>query len=196
MDGLIMKRKNEIRLTYIAKPGETIEEKQNVYNDIETKIKLAGLILLSFEILKNIVIKPIKCFYDRVTFSDNSPLKSYENDVLSRDKYEFKSCLLYLCDFMEAIKKEDISTIMELMEKRNDVAHELISTLEDFDFDEYYRIALATKDVLFKLSNFRIRMDLMADPDYKELDWEEVVGDEYILFEKVLQTIKRNINVK
>ncbi len=177
------------KYSYIAKPGETIKDKEEVYKDIDTKLKLAGLVLLAFELVKKLVIKPIKAFYENTTFGPGLPFKTYESDVLSRDKYEFKACLLYLRDFMDAISSDDITIIMKLMEKRNAVAHELSGLFENFLFDEFYNTALEVKTVLFKISNYRIRMELGADPEFQHLSWEEVVGDEYILYEKVLETI-------
>ncbi len=183
-------KKVDIKYKYVAKPGETIDAKKEEYTNIIEKLQFAGLILLSYEILKDLIIKPIKFFYKDVTFSGSSPFVSYEHDVLSRDKYEFMACLLYLKDFMEAINEEDINIIIELMKKRNIVGHELSQIMENFNFKEFYNIALKTKDVLFKISNYRIRMELGADPDFQHLEWNKVVGDEYILFEKVLNSIK------
>ncbi len=185
----------KIVYSYIAKPGETIKAKEELYKNIDIKIQLAGLILISFEIVKNLVIEPIKAFYQYVTFRPGLPFKTYELDVLSRDKHEFKACLLYLCDFMEAINKDDINVIMDLMEKRNLVAHELSSILETFEINDYYQVALKVKEVLFKISNYRINMELRADPKFKHLSWNEVVGDEYILFEKILETIKNGMKI-
>ncbi len=180
---------SEIKYKYIAKPGETINAKKNEYIRINEKLQFAGLVLLAYEILKDLIIKPIKLFYKDVTFSGDSPFTSYEHDVLYRNKYEFKACLLYLKDFMEAINEEDVDILMELMEKRNIVAHELSQIMEDFNFSEFYNIGLRTKNVLFKISNYRIRMELGADPDFQHLEWNKAVGDEYILFEKVLNSI-------
>lgn len=169
----------------------------NKYLNIEEKLKFAGLLLLSYEILKNLIIKPIKSFYENTKFSDNSPFVSYEVDVLSRHKSEFKACLLYLKDFMEAINSDDINIILELRDKRNIVAHELPKIIENFDFTEFKTIALKTKDVIFKISNYRVKMELGADPNFQKfmnihhLNWDEVVGEEYILFEKALEKIEK-----
>lgn len=170
--------------------------KEDKYANIEEKLKFAGLLLLSYEILENLIIKPIKSFYENTKFSGNSPFVSYKVDVLSRHKSEFKACLLYLKDFMEAINSDDINVILELRNKRNIVAHELSKIIEKFDFTELKTIALKTKDVLFKISNYRVKMELGADSDFRKfmytnnLNWNEVVGEEYILFEKALEAIE------
>lgn len=174
--------------------------KQNMvdkYADIEEKLKFAGLLLLAYEILKSIIIKPIKSFYENTTFSYNAPFVSYEFDVLSRHKSELKACLLYLRDFMNAIDSDDMDIILELRDKRNIVAHELPNIIEKFNFSEFKTIAHKTKDVLSKISNYRVKMELGADPDFQKfmnihnLNWDEVVGEEYILFEKALETIRK-----
>ena len=43
---------------------------------------------------------------------------------------------------------------------------------------------------LFKLSNYRVRMEIGADPEFRGIDWEIVKGGEYLLFERVVESVK------
>ena len=43
-----------------------------------------GLILVAFELVKSLIVEPIKVFYWHVTFGEGMPFKSYEEDVLVR----------------------------------------------------------------------------------------------------------------
>jgi hypothetical protein len=78
--------------------------------DLSDALAYAGLVLLAFELLKSMIVKPIKVFYAHTTFS-GGPFVSYEHDVMSRHKSEFEACLLYLRDFMEAIDRSVSMTL-------------------------------------------------------------------------------------
>ncbi|MTV39571.1 hypothetical protein [Duganella radicis] len=55
----------------------------------------AGYVLLAFELMKSLVVLPVKQFYSNVTFGTGVPFKSYEEDVRRRHKNEFEACLFY-----------------------------------------------------------------------------------------------------
>ena len=57
------------------------------------------------ELVKSLIVRPIKAFYSHVTFGPGMPFKSYEEDVLSRHRNEFEACLLYLRDFMQCVHR-------------------------------------------------------------------------------------------
>jgi len=172
---------------------ETLSAKNDNWN-IQEKLNYCGLVLLEFEVIKSLIIRPIKTFYYHVTFSDDFPFKTYELDVLSRDKNEFMACLLYLKDFMEAIDGNDIVIIQELREKRNQIAHELMSYLFTFNPNEIDTLLEKAKRVLFKISNYRVRMDIGYELQIKNIkvDWDKLVGTEYIIFNKIFDEIKEN----
>ena len=75
--------------------------------EVESILSYAGLVLLAFELLKRMIVDPIKEFYTDVTFGEGLPFKSYEEDVKIRHKNILEASLLYLCDFMEAIDSDD-----------------------------------------------------------------------------------------
>ncbi|HET6218576.1 MAG TPA: hypothetical protein VFE27_16250 [Acidobacteriaceae bacterium] len=166
----------------------------NKLNDVELTRALtyAGFILVAFELAKEMIVSPIKAFYRDVTFGGGMPFKSYDEDVLSRHKNEFEACLLYLRDFMEALDSEDILTIQALRKHRNDLAHDLPNMLESIDLDDHLPLLSKTHKALFKLSNYRIYMEIGADPAFqnKGIDWNNIKGPEYELFEEIIDKVK------
>lgn len=150
----------------------------------------AGLVLTAFELVKKMVVRPIKVFYADITFAPTSPFKSYEQDVRFRHPNEFEACLLYLRDFMEAIDSADLATIQELRKHRNELAHDLVARLPDLQIDDYRSLWERVDRTLFKMSNYRTRMDIGADPEFRWIDnWESVKGNEYLLFEAVKERV-------
>jgi len=137
------------------------------------------------------IVKPIKTFYAHTTFHGR-PFKTYEEDVLSRHKNEFEACLFYLRDFMEAIDSADVLTIQGLRKHRNDLAHDLVDRLSNLKIEDHQSLFINVDRTLFKLSNYRARMEIGADPEVQELgiDWETAKGHEYLLFEDVVEKVK------
>lgn len=42
---------------------------------------------------------------------------------------------------------------------------------------------------LFKLSNYRAYMEIGADPEFRGIDWTTAKGSEYLLFERVVESM-------
>ena len=157
---------------------------------VSDALTYAGLVLLAFELLKEMIVRPIKYFYMNTTFS-GGPFISYEHDVLSRHKSEFEACLMYLRDFMEAIDEDDVRCIQDLRNHRNELAHNLPTHLFTLRLEDYAELFRATDRTMFKLSNYRTRMEFGADPMYKNqgIDWNTVKGPRYELYEEVLSRL-------
>src|SRR5437899_2250025 len=82
--------------------------------ELTRALAYVGLVFVAYELVKNLIVNPIKAFYANVIFAAGMPFKSYEEDVLSRHKNEFEACLLYLRDFMKAIESDDMNAIQGL----------------------------------------------------------------------------------
>jgi hypothetical protein len=149
----------------------------------------AGLVLVGYELVKGMIVGPIKAFYADITFGQGLPFKSYEEDVRFRHANEFEACLLYLRDFMKAIDSEDVLTIQAFRKHRNDLAHNLPNHLS-LNIEEFKPLLEKVNRTLFKLSNYRAYMEVGADPAFKGVDWERVRGHEYVLFEKIVESVK------
>ncbi len=64
--------------------------------ELSRVLTYAGFILVAFELVKSLIVKPIKFFYLNTTFGESMPFNSYEEDVMSRHRNEFEACLFYL----------------------------------------------------------------------------------------------------
>jgi hypothetical protein len=155
--------------------------------DLTRVLAYAGLVLVAYELVKSMIVRPIRVFYANVTFGEGMPFKSYEHDVLSRNRNEFEACLLYLRDFMEAIDAEDMEAIQALRKHRNDVAHDLANRLHILTIEDYAPLLARADKALFKLSNYRVYMEIGSDPAFQNMgiDWNTIKGHEYELFEEV-----------
>ena len=169
----------------MANPEKLTEE------EITRSLAYAGFILVAFELVKSMIVNPIKAFYADMTFLESSPFTSFEKDVLSRHKNQFEACLLYIRDFMEAIDAEDVLTIQSLRIHRNELAHDLPNLLSNLDIEDHLTLLEKTDKALFKLSNYRIYMEIGSDPEFqnKGIDWDTIKGPEYVLFEEILNKV-------
>lgn len=149
----------------------------------------AGYILLSFELTKTMIVGPIKSFYANTEFQ-GGPFKTYKEDVLARHKNEFEACLLYLKDFMKAIDSNDLLTIQALRKHRNDLAHNLPDKLSLEEIRNGSTPLENVKNVIFKLSNYRTYMEVGQEPELRCVDWGLVKGEEYLLFEMVINKVR------
>jgi len=149
----------------------------------------AGFVLVAFEIVKSMIVDPIKAFYRNTKFGPGMPFDTYHADVTVRHKNEFEACLLYLRDHMEALDADDVITIQALRRHRNDLAHNLASQLPSLRLRDYQELWNKVDRTIFKLSNYRADMEVGADPEFRGIDWATVSGGEYLLFAQVVQAV-------
>ncbi|GHC21176.1 hypothetical protein [Aidingimonas halophila] len=154
-------------------------------------LSYSGFVLLAFELVKSLIVEPIKLFYRDTTFH-SGPFKSYEHDVRSRHKNEFEACLLYLRDFMNAIDSDDMASIQALRKHRNELAHNLPKHLHSLDIASHRELLERVDRALFKLSNYRTYMEIGNDPEFRGLgiDWGTVYGTEYMIFKEVIEKVR------
>ncbi len=167
-----------------------MNEVQNLTDEELTQaLAYVGLVFVAFELVKSLIVDPIKLFYRDTTFSGgNIPFKSYEEDVLSRHKDQFEACLLYLRDHMEAIDADNMNAIQELRKHRNDLAHDLVNRLHNLQIAGHAQLFRDVDAALFKLSNYRTLMEIGCDPEFQDvgIDWNLITGQEYHILQEVL----------
>ena len=148
----------------------------------------AGLFLVAHELIKKLVVAPIKFFYKDTAFDHKLPFTTYEADVLFRDKNVFEASLLYLRDHMKALTPEQVSTIQEVRKRRNLLAHELSRRLASLDPVGNEKLIAAARDALFELSNHWTYVELGCDPEFAALepDWSEVYGEDFELLDRII----------
>lgn len=174
----------------LTKVGEMQRLDLITEDQLTRSLAYAGYVLLAFEMVRSLVVKPLKVFYANVTFGPGMPFKSYEEDVRGRHKKEFEACLLYLRDFVEAIDAIDYQAILDLREHRNNLAHELPSHLLSLVSETSRDLLDAAHKVIFKISNYQAYVDIGADPAFKGIDWSTAKGHEYILLETIIGKAK------
>jgi hypothetical protein len=161
--------------------------------ELTQALAYVGLVLVAFELVKSLIVDPIKLFYRDTTFSGrNMPFKSYEVDVQSRHKDQFEACLLYLRDFMQAIDDDNMKAIQDLRRHRNDLAHDLVNRLHNLEIAAHAKLFRDVDIALFKLSNYQTYMDIGSVPEYQNvgIDWNTITGREYDILQEVLGKLK------
>ncbi|MBZ5609834.1 MAG: hypothetical protein LAP38_16355 [Acidobacteriia bacterium] len=151
----------------------------------------AGFVLVAYQLVKSMIVGPIKLFYKDTTFGQGMPFKTYDDDVRARHTSELHACLLYLRDFMQAIDDADFNAIQALREHRDDLAHNLVHRLP-IRSEEHQLLWERADRAIFKLSNHRAFMEIGADPEFQGLgiDWETAAGGEYVLFQKAVESVR------
>lgn len=165
----------------------------NLTEDELTRVlTYSGFILVAYELVKSLIVNPIKFFYSNSTFGNGMPFTSYQHDVMTRHKNEFEACLLYLRDFMKAISTEDMLAIQGLRKHRNDLAHDFVNRLHDIKIEDYVPLLENVDKALFNLSKYRTYMEIGYDPEFqnKGIDWETIKGHEYLIFEEIVSKVK------
>jgi len=71
------------------------------------------------------------------------------------------------------------------------ITHDLVRRLPILRLGEYQALWDKVDRTVFKPSNYRVRMEIGADPEFRGIDWEIVKGGEYLLFERVVESVKR-----
>ncbi len=152
----------------------------------------AGFVLVTYQLVKAMIVGPIKRIYKDTTFGPGMPFKTYDEDVRVRHKSELEACLLYLRDFMEAIDDADFNAIQALREHRDDLAHNLVRRLPVLRLGDYESLWERVDRAIFKLSNHCAFMEIGADPEFKGLgiDWATAKGGEYLLFAKAVESVR------
>ncbi|WGJ15602.1 hypothetical protein QEV83_04855 [Methylocapsa sp. D3K7] len=149
-----------------------------------------GLILLAFELVKELVIVRVKNFFADIVFGDGLPFKTYEDDVLARHKDVFEASLLYLRDHFEAISADEMDAIQGLRQYRNRVSHELPQLIVDMVPAQNELMLEKARACLFRLSNFSVSMDIGADPAFKNIDWNTIAGTDLMLLDQIIEQLR------
>jgi hypothetical protein len=90
---------------------------------------------------------------------------------------------------MEAIDESDFVTIQTLREHRNDLAHNLPHRLSLDEIEKNADLLDNTRNVIFKLSNYKAYMEIGQEPGLRGVDWANVKGNEYLLLETIVEKV-------
>lgn len=156
---------------------------------VSTALIYAGLFLVAHELIKKLVVAPVKHFYENTTFGPGMPFTTYDDDVLSRHKHVFEASLLYLRDHVKVLTAEQVAAIQQVRKHRNVLAHKLSSRIGSLDPVENERLLTAARDALFRLSNHWTYVEIGCEPELasSDIDWTQVYGEDLELLDCVIE---------
>jgi hypothetical protein len=163
----------------------------NKDGDLNQALVYVGLIFLADELVKNLIVNPIRAFYSGASFGSEMPFISYDEDVLPRHKNEFDACLLYMRDFVQILDANDVLAIQSLRKHRKQLTRDLIGGLRRLEIDRYVPKLSAVNEALHKLRNDRALggNPLVSLTQYSSIDWIVRAGAEQQIFEEVVREI-------
>jgi hypothetical protein len=154
-------------------------------------LRYVGLIFVADELVKNLIINPIRAFYAGASFGSEMPFISYEEDVLPRHSHEFDACLLYMRDFVQVLDSKDVLALQALRKHRKQLARDLIGGLRKLEIDRHVGTLTAVNAALYKLRSDRSLGGnaLVSLTQHRSIDWISRAGTEQRIFDDVVREI-------
>lgn len=151
----------------------------------------AGLYLLAYEVLKDSIIRRIREFY-WIGFKDGKDTVSPKyTQILSKHKNPLVASCMWL-EESGALSSNDIKTVLELRDFRNDIAHELPALLLDGKRDIHADHVVRIHQLLSKIDRWWIiNVELATDDEYagQDVDENEVKSGNMVLIEHLLSLL-------
>jgi uncharacterized protein (DUF1697 family) len=147
----------------------------------------AGCFLSAYELIKSEVVDKVHDFYlagfdeHGLTYDE----ASYQRQVLSRNpKSKYRASCSWLVE-NDALTAEEVATLEEIHQHRQEIAHELPKLLVDPDFEVKTDLLLAAVDCVRTLGVFWGRITVDTDPqwDGKDVADEDIKSGSYLLME-------------
>ena len=110
----------------------------------------------------------------------------YENDVLTRHKSPLIASAKYLAEHYEAITIDDVDQIIKLRDMRNRIAHELPIVLVKEEFSELIEYVQKARELVFKLDNFWMYIDIGHDPEHSDTDWDTAYSNSTMFIDQLV----------
>jgi hypothetical protein len=111
----------------------------------------------------------------------------YEKDVLTRHKSPLIASAKYLAEHYEAITLDDVDQIIKLRDMRNRIAHDLPTVLVKEEFSELIKFVEKARDLVFKLDNFWIYIDIGHDPEHSCTDWDTAYSNSTMFIDHLIE---------
>ncbi|MDQ7903062.1 hypothetical protein RB614_00820 [Phytohabitans sp. ZYX-F-186] len=150
----------------------------------------AGCFLSAYELIKSEVVEKVHQFFWR-GFQDGQHVydeERYRQTVLFRSpKSKYRASCAWLVE-MGALTAEQVATLEQIQEHRQEIAHELPKLLIDPTFDVRADLLVAAVEIVRKLGVFwgSIEVDTSAEWDGKEVDYEGIKSGSYLLMDYLL----------
>ncbi|MBV34297.1 MAG: hypothetical protein CMP47_02390 [Rickettsiales bacterium] len=151
---------------------------------------------MAFHLLKSSIVEGVKDFYtdgfdgSKALISDN-----YEKDVLSKSRHKFEASLLFLVE-TESITEKDAQEIQKLREFRNQLAHDIPSSIyQEESLIDSNKIEKAGY-YLNKIDNFWGQVEVDINPDFKsqEVDYNGIKSLRSMVFDHISEVVRENNN--
>jgi hypothetical protein len=147
---------------------------------IRANLVRSSLFLAGWELLKIQVVDNVRDFF--LGAGDD-----YKTDVLARHKKKFEASLLWLVE-VEAITEDQATAILRLLDRRNEIAHELPKMLTDPAHEVELALIRETKTLLDVLGRFwcRVEIDISPKFDGKTIADEDISSGIMMLMDHLL----------
>ncbi|WP_163513577.1 hypothetical protein [Fodinicola acaciae] len=149
----------------------------------------ASCFLSAYELIKSEVLEKVHdfflCGFEGDTFLYDEA--SYQRAVASRDKNPFKASCAWLVE-MQGLTVEQVATLEDVRQHRNEIAHELPKLLTDPDFEVRFDLLLAAAECVRVLGVFWGSIEVQTDPDIamEDVDFEGIKSGPYLLMEYLI----------
>lgn len=141
---------------------------------LKKNLVAASVFLVAYELLRAALIDQPKSLFTRRPRSDASiNLDDYKSNVLCLDSREMVACAKWFQN-MGALDEKDVSSLQEIADHRNEIAHELptiiTSVSHDVSMEQLHTIYRLTK----KVDQWWIReVEIPTDPDFDHKTFTE-----------------------
>lgn len=156
--------------------------------DLKSRLLATSIILSSYEIIKSMVVPRTKfSFLIGFGYGGDKYSDDYEKDVLTRHKSPLIASAKYLAEHYEAITLDDVDQIIKLRDMRNRIAHDLPTVLVKEEFSELIKFVEKARDLVFKLDNFWIYIDIGHDPEHSCNDWDTAYSNSTMFIDHLIE---------
>jgi hypothetical protein len=140
--------------------------------ELKQSLVAAGLYLVAYEQLKEVIIERIRFFYSDGYFDDGKwkISKEYESEVRSKHKRLLDASVIWLVE-SEAFTSEDKTKLDDLTLCRNELAHDLSSFVVQPNSSQLIRRVDDIKSLIRKTERWWFaNFELSVNPAYKNID--------------------------
>ena len=111
----------------------------------------------------------------------------YQTDVLERHNSPLIASAKYLAEHYEAISIDDVEQIITLRSLRNSIAHDLPTVLVKHEFSELTELVKKARELVFKLDNFWMYIEIGHDPEHSGTDWDTAYSNETMFIDHLIE---------
>ena len=156
--------------------------------ELKSRLLATSIILSSYEIIKTMVVRKTKfSFLIGTGYGGDKYADEYKADVLTRHNSPLISSAIYLAEHYEAISIDDVEQIIALRSLRNSIAHNLPTVLVKHEYSELTELVKIARELVFKLDNFWMYIDIGHDPDHKGTDWDTAYSNATMFIDQLIE---------